>query len=335
MSPGRSSASPKVDTRLAATPDMARLIVRVISRNASRLRPPSSRSSGLPGQGQVVLGEDALSRARGRRPERAPRLEQNLQLEPGQLGHLLARVAASLALQYALQGQQGQPVLPGGAAKLLQPEALLLEGAQQLEASFGGPAVLGALQQPLGLEVDRHGAHGHRSPRHGAPPAGRPRAPSARPRSVRLVIAKVEPLTPARSLRGPFDYRLAGGLADVGVGSMLVVPFGPRRLLGVVVELAEESELPDERLSEPLAALEADLPEPLVRLGLWVAHEYVSTPARGLALVLPPGTGTGSARPLRPKRSLRAALTPEGQTRAGRGGRRYRPRGWGRASAGR
>ena len=148
------------------------------------------------------------------------------------------------------------------------------------------------------------------------------------------MIAKVEPLTPARSLRGPFDYRLAGGLADVGVGSMLVVPFGPRRLLGVVVELAEESELPDERLSEPLAALEADLPEPLVRLGLWVAHEYVSTPARGLALVLPPGTGTGSARPLRPKRSLRAALTAEGQTVLA-AAEPVLPRGWDRASAAR
>jgi primosomal protein PriA-like protein len=54
------------------------------------------------------------------------------------------------------------------------------------------------------------------------------------------VIAKVEPLTPARSLRGPFDYRLADELGDVGVGSMLVVPFGPRRLLGVVVEVAED-----------------------------------------------------------------------------------------------
>jgi len=50
------------------------------------------------------------------------------------------------------------------------------------------------------------------------------------------VIAKVEPLTPARSLRGPFDYLLAGALEDVGVGSMLVVPFGRRRLLGVVVD---------------------------------------------------------------------------------------------------
>jgi primosomal protein N' (replication factor Y) (superfamily II helicase) len=127
------------------------------------------------------------------------------------------------------------------------------------------------------------------------------------------VIAKVEPLTPARSLRGPFDYRLAGALEDVGVGSMLVVPFGRRRLLGVVVDLAAESELPPDRLAEPIAALEADVPQSLVALGLWVAREYVSTPARGLALVLPPGTGTGAGRPLRPKRSLRASITPAGE----------------------
>ncbi len=135
------------------------------------------------------------------------------------------------------------------------------------------------------------------------------------------MIAKVEPLTPARALRGPFDYRLEGALAGVGVGSMLVVPFGRRRLLGVVVDLAEESELPLERLAEPLAALEADVPQSLVRLGLWVAREYVSTPARGLALVLPPGTGTGAARPLVPKRSLRASITPAGEQELGEGGR--------------
>ena len=126
------------------------------------------------------------------------------------------------------------------------------------------------------------------------------------------MIAKVEPLTPARSLRGPFDYRI-GALEGVGVGSMLVVPFGNRRLLGVVVEVAEHSELPPERLVEPLSALEADVPPALVRLGLWVARQYVSTPARGLALVLPPGTGTGAARPLRPRRSLRAQLTEQGR----------------------
>jgi primosomal protein N' (replication factor Y) len=127
------------------------------------------------------------------------------------------------------------------------------------------------------------------------------------------VIAKVEPLTPARALRGPFDYLLGDELAGVGVGSMLVVPFGHRRLLGVVVDLAGSSDVPAERLVEPLSALEADVPGTLVRLGLWVAAEYVSTPARGLALVLPPGTGTGASRPLCPRRSLRAALTDEGR----------------------
>jgi primosomal protein N' (replication factor Y) (superfamily II helicase) len=127
------------------------------------------------------------------------------------------------------------------------------------------------------------------------------------------VIAKVEPLTTARSLRGPFDYLLGESHRGVGVGSMLVVPFGPRRLLGVVVDTAETSDLPPERLAEPLSALEADVPPELIRLGLWVAREYVSTPARGLALVLPPGTGTGSGRRLTSRRSLAASLTGEGR----------------------
>ena len=43
------------------------------------------------------------------------------------------------------------------------------------------------------------------------------------------------------------------------------------------------------------------MPEALVRLGLWVAAEYVSTPARGLALVLPPGTGTGAGAAAAPR----------------------------------
>jgi primosomal protein N' (replication factor Y) len=129
------------------------------------------------------------------------------------------------------------------------------------------------------------------------------------------VIAKVEPLTTARALRGPFDYLMGDALlADgVGVGSVLVVPFGPRRMLGVVVEVAETSELAPDRLAEPIEALEADVPRELVQLALWVAQEYVSTPARGLALVLPAGTGTGSGRRTRARESLVAALTDTGR----------------------
>src|SRR5207245_6571748 len=117
----------------------------------------------------------------------------------------------------------------------------------------------------------------------------------------------------ARALRGPFDYRLPGEMGDVGVGSMLVVPFGRRRLLGVVVELAEHSELPAERLAEPLAALDRGVPAELIRLGLWVAEEYCSTPARGLALVLPPGSGIGGLPRTGIRRALAATITTAGR----------------------
>src|SRR3954447_20772965 len=135
---------------------------------------------------------------------------------------------------------------------------------------------------------------------------------------LRGVIAKVEPLTPARALRGPFDYLVPREMEGVEVGSMLVVPFGRRRLLGVVVALAEHSDVPPERLVEPLQALGKGVPAELVRLGLWVAEEYCSTPARGLALVLPPGTGTGSAaRRVGIRRALAAEVTGGGRA-AGR-----------------
>lgn len=126
-----------------------------------------------------------------------------------------------------------------------------------------------------------------------------------------MAIAKVEPLTTARALRGPFDYRLTAELGEVGVGTVLRVPFGRRRLLGVVVDLAERSELPPERLSEPIEALEAGATPEMVRLGLWVAREYCSTPSRGLSLVLPPGTGA-SGRRVRARLVLRARATEAG-----------------------
>jgi primosomal protein N' (replication factor Y) len=133
-------------------------------------------------------------------------------------------------------------------------------------------------------------------------------------------IARVEPLTSARALRGPFDYRLPEAMEGLEVGSVVLVPFGRRRVLGVVVERAERSELPPERLSEPIEALEAGAPAELVRLGLWVGREYCSTPSRGLALVLPPGTGAAGQR-VRSRLELRAEIAPAGEE-ALRGGER-------------
>jgi primosomal protein N' (replication factor Y) (superfamily II helicase) len=135
-----------------------------------------------------------------------------------------------------------------------------------------------------------------------------------------MAILRVEPLTTARALRGPFDYRQPAAMEGLGVGSVVRVPFGPRKLLGVVVELAAASELAPERLAEPIEALEYGAPAELVGLGLWVAREYCSTPSRGLQLVLPPGTGTGG-RTVRSKVELRAAILPAGEQALGGAGR--------------
>src|SRR5215216_5920059 len=135
-------------------------------------------------------------------------------------------------------------------------------------------------------------------------------------------IAKVEPLLTTRSVSGPFDYRLPETMSHVEVGSVLVVPFGRRRVVGVVVGLADRSDLPDARLAEPLEALEAGVPPELVELGRWVGEEYCSTPARGLGLVLPPGVGTGAeARRVRPLVELEVEATEKGLQSISGGGR--------------
>ena len=111
-------------------------------------------------------------------------------------------------------------------------------------------------------------------------------------------VVHVEPLTTARALRGPFDYLRPDG---VDVGSVLVVPFGHRDVVGVVTGLADGSE------HDPVAprrVLEARLPAELVDLALWMAAEYCSTPARALSLLLPP-KGT------RAKTALWAQVTGE------------------------
>jgi len=109
-------------------------------------------------------------------------------------------------------------------------------------------------------------------------------------------IARVEPLTTARALRGPFDYLIPDRLGDISVGTVLEVPFGRRRITGVVIEITDTTEVPPEKLVEPIRVLGTGTNKDLVGLGRWIATEYCSTPARGLGLVLPPGTGTGGER---------------------------------------
>src|SRR3954468_2535224 len=111
------------------------------------------------------------------------------------------------------------------------------------------------------------------------------RIPSTRVSSQAPVIARVEPLTTTRRVSGPFDYHAPEGAEG---GTVVRIPFGRQRLDGVVVGLAERSEVAEERLVTPSAVLDDSVPAELVDLALWIAGEYCATPARALALVLPP-----------------------------------------------
>jgi primosomal protein N' (replication factor Y) len=111
-------------------------------------------------------------------------------------------------------------------------------------------------------------------------------------------IARVEPLTSTRAIRGPFDYRLGDGQDEIEVGSLLRVPFGRSRTVGIVVELAGDSRVQAEQLVEPEAVLPDAVPADLVELAHWMAAEYCSTPARALRLVMAPG----ARRRVRPRK---------------------------------
>ena len=136
-----------------------------------------------------------------------------------------------------------------------------------------------------------------------------------------MPIARVEPLTTARSLRGPFDYRLPGRRsARSASAASCSSPSGAGACSAWSSSSPSAATLAPERLAEPIEALEAGVPPELVGLGLWVGREYCSTPARGLELVLPPGTGAPAGRsPSAARRSSRRPRRRRPPSRAGSG----------------
>ena len=137
-----------------------------------------------------------------------------------------------------------------------------------------------------------------------------PTQPDTTSPSTPLVIARVEPLTRTRAVKGPFDYRIGPGQETRStVGSLLRIPFGRQRSLGVVVEIADTSELAPERLAEPEGDPARGDPG---RSGAswprgWRASTAPRRPGRS-RLTLGPGAAEGT----RAKRALVAELTPAG-----------------------
>ena len=91
------------------------------------------------------------------------------------------------------------------------------------------------------------------------------------------------------SALGPLDYRVPHGMV-VEPGSIVVVPLGPRQLMGVVWEterLPSDAEVGDNRLRNLLGVVDAPpLRAPLRRLVEWTADYYLASPAAVVRMAL-------------------------------------------------
>jgi primosomal protein N' (replication factor Y) len=90
------------------------------------------------------------------------------------------------------------------------------------------------------------------------------------------------------ALRKEFDYAIPPELAgQVDVGSRVQVPFGPRKVLGVVTAIAEESA--HARLKPILKVIGAQtlVTAKVLRLARWIADYYCCAPEIALKSVLP------------------------------------------------
>ncbi|HET90082.1 MAG TPA: primosomal protein N' [Chloroflexi bacterium] len=102
------------------------------------------------------------------------------------------------------------------------------------------------------------------------------------------------PVAPSDS--GPaspaFTYRLPDEQGDhLTVGSLVVVPFGSRRLYGIVVALSDLSPIPESNLRpiHSLVDLQPVLTPIQIALARWMSREYLAPLYRCLEVMLPPG----------------------------------------------
>ncbi len=112
-------------------------------------------------------------------------------------------------------------------------------------------------------------------------------------------IARVVVDVPARAVDRPFDYEVPEELAAVALpGCPVLVPFGGRRAVGWIVELAGDT---DVARVLPIAAVlgEPLLPSWAPDIASWIATEYVSPLSDALRLFLPPGGSPDVERRLR------------------------------------
>src|ERR1700722_5691892 len=112
---------------------------------------------------------------------------------------------------------------------------------------------------------------------------------------LREAISRIALDVPLRRL---FDYRAPAGLAAPAPGNRVRVPCGGQSLIGVVIERAADSQVPEERL-KPITAILDTVPvfsEELLDLVRWASDYYHHPIGEVIASALPKALRTGASR---------------------------------------
>src|SRR5512146_2856808 len=90
------------------------------------------------------------------------------------------------------------------------------------------------------------------------------------------------------ALRREFDYVIPVEFADkVDVGSRVQVPFGPRKVLGIVTAVAEESAHANLKPILKVIGAQTLVTPKVLKLARWIADYYCCAPEIALKSVLP------------------------------------------------
>jgi primosomal protein N' (replication factor Y) len=91
-------------------------------------------------------------------------------------------------------------------------------------------------------------------------------------------------------IRGTFSYEIPEQLRDrLGPGHLVTVPFGARKLQGVVVDLQDSAPVDDTRFITDLIDPQPVLTSPQIKLAHWLSRESAAPLIDCLTVMLPPG----------------------------------------------
>jgi len=138
-------------------------------------------------------------------------------------------------------------------------------------------------------------------------PSGETNSATAR-RGDETGVAKVV-LVPASGRLGALDYRIPTHLADLRLGSRVLVPLGSRRCMGIVTAIGRDAGEAPHRLRDIVAALDPApiLSAPLLRLVTWMAEYYLAPLADAVTTLLPGVLRIETERVVEPTDSLEPA----------------------------